>query len=213
MQILFAAITLSGVIHIWSDHNNRNIVSIIFKPLTMLLIISILFHTTISFEGYGLYILLGLVFSLLGDIMLLKPWYKFELGLGAFLIGHIFYIIGFTSINGFNDDILPLLPFVAFVIWLYRNIKPNLGRDKIPVIVYMLVILVMVWQGTNVWVASLPQFGIYIALGSFIFCVSDSLLAYGRFKGAIKYGNTLVLSSYYIAQTLIAYSAYLIIVN
>lgn len=206
MNIIIASIAISGLVHIWADHYHKNIISIIFKPLTMVLVISILFQVGNSFQGYKLYVLLGLVFSLLGDLLLLKPWYKFEYGLGAFLIGHVFYITAFGQHNGLDADILPLLPFIGFVIWLYRNIEPNLGRVKIPVITYMVVILVMVWQGIGIWLENSTRIGIYTALGSFTFCVSDFILAYGHFKESFKYLNSFVLITYYVAQTLIAYS-------
>ena len=70
----------------------------------MILIISILFTSGIELEGFLFFIFWGLIFSLLGDIMLLKPWYKFELGLATFLVGHIFYFTAFISYNGMDWD-------------------------------------------------------------------------------------------------------------
>ena len=194
------------MIHLWADYNHHNVTSIIFKPLTMILIISILFINGIELEGFLFFIFWGLIFSLLGDIMLLKPWYKFELGLATFLVGHIFYFTAFISYNGMDWDILPLLPFIGFAIWLFRMIKPNLGKLIIPVGAYMSIILLMVWQGMGIWLSTKNTFGLLIGSGTFIFCVSDSILAYQRFMRRFKYGNTLALVTYYIAQYLISSS-------
>ena len=194
----------------WADYHQHHVLSIIFKPLTMILIISILFSGQIELEGFSFFIFWGLIFSLLGDMMLLKPWYKFELGLAAFLIGHIFYIIAFISYKGMDWDILPLLPLIGFALWLFRMIKPHLGKLLIPVGSYMSVILLMVWQGIGIWLSEKYIFGLLIGSGAFIFCVSDSILAYQRFMRRFKCGNTLILITYYIAQYLISSSTQIV---
>lgn len=194
----------------WADYHKHHVLSIIFKPLTMILIISILFSGQIELEGFSFFIFWGLIFSLLGDMMLLKPWYKFELGLAAFLIGHIFYIIAFISYKGMDWDILPLLPLIGFALWLFRMIKPHLGKLLIPVGSYMSVILLMVWQGIGIWLSEKNIFGLLIGSGAFIFCVSDSILAYQRFMRRFKCGNTLILITYYIAQYLISSSTQIV---
>jgi uncharacterized membrane protein YhhN len=194
----------------WADYHQHHVLSIIFKPLTMILIISILFSGQIELEGFSFFIFWGLIFSLLGDMMLLKPWYKFELGLAAFLIGHIFYIIAFISYKGMDWDILPLLPLIGFALWLFRMIKPHLGKLLIPVGSYMSVILLMVWQGIGIWLSEKYIFGLLIGSGVFIFCVSDSILAYQRFMRRFKCGNTLILITYYIAQYLISSSTQIV---
>lgn len=194
----------------WADYHQHHVLSIIFKPLTMILIISILFSGQIELEGFSFFIFWGLIFSLLGDMMLLKPWYKFELGLAAFLIGHIFYIIAFISYKGMDWDILPLLPLIGFALWLFRMIKPHLGKLLIPVGSYMSVILLMVWQGIGIWLSEKYIFGLLIGSGAFILCVSDSILAYQRFMRRFKCGNTLILITYYIAQYLISSSTQIV---
>lgn len=190
----------------WADYHQHHVLSIIFKPLTMILIISILFTGGVELEGFSFFIFWGLIFSLLGDMMLLKPWYKFELGLAAFLVGHIFYIIAFISYKGMDWDILPLLPLIGFALWLFRMIKPHLGKLLIPIGSYMSVILLMVWQGMGIWLSEKNTFGLLIGSGAFIFCVSDSILACQRFMRRFKCGNTLALLTYYIAQYLISSS-------
>ena len=190
----------------WADYHQHHVLSIIFKPLTIILIISILFTGGIELEGFSFFIFWGLIFSLLGDMMLLKPWYKFELGLAAFLVGHIFYIIAFISYKGMDWDIIPLLPLIGFALWLFRMIKPHLGKLLIPVGSYMSVILLMVWQGMGIWLSEKNTFGLLIGSGASIFCVSDSILAYQRFMRRFKYGNTLLILTYYIAQYLISSS-------
>jgi uncharacterized membrane protein YhhN len=194
----------------WADYHQHHVLSIIIKPLTMILIISILFTGEIELEGFSFFIFWGLIFSLFGDMMLLKPWYKFELGLAFFLVGHIFYIIAFISYKGMDWDILPLLPLIGLTLWLFRMIKPHLGKLLIPVGSYMSVILLMVWQGIGIWQSEKNIFGLLIGSGTFIFCVSDSILAYQRFMRRFKCGNTLVLITYYIAQYLISSSTQIV---
>ncbi len=209
MNFITLFIILSAAVHIGADMKEKTALSMVFKPLTMILIMGVILGDGIPQDRYGRFILTGLIFSFIGDIMLLKPWYKFELGLVSFLIGHLFYVAAFTGLIGGNWEYIPLLPFIGFGIWLYRQIEPKLGKVKIPVIIYMVVIIIMVWQGTGVYMDTRSQFGIIVGAGAFIFCVSDSLLAYQRFKEPIHHGNSLVLITYYIAQFLLSSSVLL----
>ena len=69
---------------------------LIFKPLTLILIIFIALIFPAVELKYKIFIVLGLFSSLLGDTFLIYPKQHFTKGLIAFLIGHICYIIAFT---------------------------------------------------------------------------------------------------------------------
>ena len=97
-------------------------------------------------------ILAALLFSWLGDVLLLWP-HLFIYGLGAFLMAHLCYIFGFRLaqqpegrldswhfIRSFFYN-LPIYLLAGFAFYL---IYPNLGGLKIPVIAYILVIIGMV---------------------------------------------------------------------
>jgi hypothetical protein len=89
-----------------------------------------------------LWFVLGLSFSLAGDVFLLWPKHLFTPGLVAFLIGHVFYILGFNRLLLPGGAIVVCL-VVAIVqagcgVWMYRQLARGLeasgaARMKIPV--------------------------------------------------------------------------------
>ncbi|KPJ65019.1 hypothetical protein AMJ44_11375 [candidate division WOR-1 bacterium DG_54_3] len=77
----------------------------IFKPFSTILILLIcllsLFQPNVNMF-YTAIILMGLIFSLGGDIVLILPLAKaFFIGLLFFIMTHLIYGIGFTWFNGF----------------------------------------------------------------------------------------------------------------
>src|SRR5574340_1118363 len=66
------------------------------KPIVMLTLIAG-FTVAGGWRGDGVWFGLGLVFSLIGDVFLMLPPSYFMAGLGAFLVVHIAYIIGFNQ--------------------------------------------------------------------------------------------------------------------
>ncbi len=82
----------------------------VFTPLATICILCIaVFQLARVQEIYELWISIGLLFSLLGDVALLRPAQDFLPGLAAFLFAHIAYLIAFT-----RDAKFP----ARFSIWL-----------------------------------------------------------------------------------------------
>lgn len=69
----------------------------IAKPLATLLIAAIVWRTDAAPHGYRRAILLGMAFSCIGDIALMLPFDAFVLGLIAFLLAHLCYIVAFRA--------------------------------------------------------------------------------------------------------------------
>ncbi|MGB7924325.1 MAG: lysoplasmalogenase [Pyrinomonadaceae bacterium] len=180
----------------------------LFKPLTMvwIILIALLAKSHVS-SFYKYMIVAGLVCSLLGDIFLMLPSDRFVQGLLSFLVAHLFYIAAFAS--GGVDLLSAFLYAIPFLIYggiMLRLLFPHVGRMKLPVVVYMLVILVMAWLALSRWAAT-GQTGSALAfLGALLFTASDSTLAVNRFKGRIDHAQFYILSTYFSAQWLIALS-------
>lgn len=180
----------------------------VFKPLTVAFIIGIALQSPSS--AYKYLIVAGLLLSLAGDIFLMLPRDRFIAGLLSFLVAHIFYIAAFT-IDGALLLTRPSL-FAAILLLIYGGIMLRLlltflGKMKIPVIVYMLVILLMVWQAANRWLIVETGASLLAFAGACLFAVSDSALALNRFRRKFRNAQLLILTTYYSAQWLIALSA------
>ncbi|HEX8651363.1 MAG TPA: lysoplasmalogenase [Pyrinomonadaceae bacterium] len=179
----------------------------IFKPLTMVWIIMIaLLEKNPVPSSYKYLILAGLVCSLMGDIFLMLPSDRFIPGLLSFLFAHLFYIAAFSSGKPQLYALWYAIPFLVYggvMLWL---LFPHLGRMKLPVIIYMLVILVMAWRALNMWRETEQVWSELAFFGALLFTVSDSILALNRFRGRIDYSEFYILSTYFTAQWLIALS-------
>lgn len=178
----------------------------ILKPLTTLLIIMIpILFGDRSHPQFFRSMVIGLVFCLLGDTLLLYESY-FLLGLGAFLIGHLIFIYGFVSIAGFK---LYWLPFIALAVMccVVIYILGDLGSMKIPVIAYTVVISIMAWQGVSLYMWRQSMAFRLIALGSIMFVLSDSVLALSMFGGYdFGFSNVIIMVTYWLAVCLLANS-------
>lgn len=180
----------------------------IFKPLTIILIIIIAFQQDLHISlTYKTFIILGLIFSLIGDVFLmLKKSDFFIQGLSAFLIAHIAYLISITGSIGFQLNYITLIPVIFILIGFSRIIIPKTGNKKNYVMVYSSIVFILLWQAVNRFLFLPNDYTLYAAVGIMLFVVSDSLLAYNKFVKSFKYAQIIILVTYYSAQLLIALS-------
>ncbi len=202
-SMLTLLIVLSAFIHIRAEYREARQQVYIFKPLTMVLIWLIAILGQASFPFYKYMIITGLIFSLAGDVFLMLPSDRFVAGLVAFLIAHLFYIAAFAS----GIDALlwwPLIPLVIYGIVIYLIVASSLGKLRLPVLIYIGVILVMAWLAWERWSQTGQSEAFLTFTGAVLFVISDTILAINRFRGAFKPARALNLTTYFAAQWLIA---------
>lgn len=78
---------------------------------------------------------------------------------------------------------------------------------KIPAFIYALAILIMAWQSFGNWQLTDQLPALLAFIGALLFVVSDLVLTLNRFKFSFQAAQTIILSTYYAAQWLIALSA------
>ncbi len=157
-------------------------------------------------------LLIALIFSWIGDIILLfsdKGELYFILGLVAFLVSHIVYIMLFNKQPSArtNDNKIVFwlgnLAILAYFFIMVATLFPKLGGLKIPVIVYAVVITTMLFfafKGSLKW--SIPANN-YILIGAIVFVSSDSILAFNKFYAPIAHASFFIMTTYCLAQYLI----------
>lgn len=197
-------VVVSGALHIRAEYSGARARVYLFKPLTVLLILSVALQSPQSVYKY--LILAGLLFSLAGDIFLMLPKDHFIAGLVSFLIAHLFYIAAFTLDGVRHTALLAGLLLLIYGVFMLRRLFPYLGKMKVPVMVYMLVILLMVWQAANRYVTVGTGASFLAFAGACLFAASDSVLALNRFRRPFKSAQFLILTTYFAAQWLIALS-------
>ena len=183
-----------------------------FKPLATLCVIAWALLARADDAAVRHWIVAGLVFSLAGDIALLWPVQGFLVGLVAFLLGHVSYLVALT-----RRVRLAARP-LAFVAWavvaagvlagLWHGVPAEL---RVPVVVYVCALAAMAAQATSVWLvargtASAACWRV-VAIGGALFVLSDAILATDKFVGGIPMPTLFNLSIYWLAQWCIARAA------
>jgi len=184
------------------------ILHFVSKPLLMPVLALFLF-TSVGKSGRSRMLLLGaLLFSWLGDIVLmLDKVYSslFIYGLLAFLIAHIFYILYFLGIRRASEQsqsgITSALIILAYMATFYIYLFPHLGALKIPVLIYATAISLMLISSLRAF--DFPGHGRISIAGTLIFALSDSILAFNRFVSPFEYAPFLIMLTYGVAQFLI----------
>ncbi len=182
------------------------------KPLLMLILLFYYTINTRKLASAKYLIIFALIFSWLGDVLLLldKQFKTFFIyGLIAFLIAHIFYIFYFWKIRKLNNiDTLPnSLIFGGIAVYtlaLFAVVAPHVQNLIVPVAIYALIISVMFAVSLTAFDFGKLAFGKICVAGTFLFLISDSILAINRFVAPFTLAPVLVMLTYSLAQLLIA---------
>lgn len=178
----------------------------VFKPLTTILILLLpTLYQDSEAKIYVKSIVFGLVFCLFGDAFLLFNSY-FLFGLGSFLIGHLFFLYAFVKRQGWQKRYGIGLFLVILAIGICWLIQDKLNTLLIPVLLYMLVIVMMSWQGWGLALNSKTKNLRSLGLGVSLFMFSDTLIAFDKFYIPFSYSGLLILATYWIAIYIIALS-------
>lgn len=160
--------------------------------------------------AYRRWIGLGLLFSLAGDLLLEWPADLFVFGLGAFLLGHLCYLVAYL---GDTRRLAPLALLAALAasggMFALLASKP-LGPLLVPVALYALTIGAMLWRA----LARLGEPGIerrsawLAAVGAALFVLSDSLIGINRFVAPFEAAKFAIMITYWLGQFGIAASTF-----
>ena len=207
IELLSVFTLISALIAIVLRHKGNIKLFSIFKPLTTILIIAIAVIAYSNNETtYSLMIIVGLIAALVGDIFLISEKYFLQ-GLSSFLIAHIAFTYAFTLLFGFNFNIIALVGLVIIGGSYYMFLFKKLDDFKIPVAVYILVIMIMNWQAVGLMFNDASSVYIMLAVGSLLFSFSDAVISYDKFIGKFKIAEILILSTYWLAIYIFAVTA------
>lgn len=207
-SLLIAAIIFAGL-EALALHKNWFKLEVIAKPAVMVCLFLWLF-TSVGLGGAALWFGLGILLSMLGDILLMISLDRFFLyGLVAFLIAHIFYIIGFnTPLPGFSAWSVILAVFIGWggakVIRriLVSVIEKGQARLRLPITVYGVVISLMLLSAmVKLNDLSWDAFAsVLVSVGAFLFFISDVILAWNKFVAPISGGRIYNIAAYHLGQ-------------
>jgi uncharacterized membrane protein YhhN len=146
---------------------------------------------------------IALALCLIGDVALLPAVDRFVVGLAAFLLGHIAFIVMFAQ-RGFDRWGLSGIAIVGVAALLGTAAVPIVRGAAtkgfgVPVRAYLVVISAMFVLGwaTGNWL---------IMLGSTAFIASDSILGWGQFVAERRWMHLAIMVTYHVAIVSLALS-------
>lgn len=203
-KIFFTILVLHLVV---IDVGESQMLIYLTKPLLLLSLIAFYRHRTQSRHAFERLFLGGLVFSLVGDVLLMLPGGElyFLLGLGAFFIAQLLYTLAYIKELGGNSGLVKQKPYLAIPLLLLGValvfvLKDGLGQLVLPVIGYATVITAMAVAALNRQpVVSAKGFWLVFG-GALFFIISDASIAFGKFVGPFPLERIVVMSTYGVAQ-------------
>lgn len=206
--IIFIIVTVIELVAVIAE---LKFISLFSKPLIML---SLVGYYLASMPHRSAVMIRAMFFCWAGDVLLMfvdRDEAFFMMGLLAFLIGHILYIIvyrkhqsgdtekGLLSTQKIRYSFPIILAGTGLVVILF----PTLGGLKIPVLIYAIVIMIMAMTALFRYGRTNTDSFWLVFGGALLFMLSDSLLAMNKFHSTIPYGGFLVMLTYSAAQFMI----------
>ena len=149
---------------------------------------------------------IGLAFHTTGDVLLMLNGFTFfAAGLGAFLIGHFFYLAillsGMGGLKGWKEILCLVVPLVlAPVLVMLFGVEWPFSAV---VTVYAFTLMIVAASGI-LWALRGRAFATRIIVGGIIFIISDSLIAIDSFAGIdFPFRHALVMLTYLTAEWLL----------
>lgn len=206
MDLLLFAVLAVAVVDWVAVHRDLTLLEEVAKPAVMVLLIA---WVLLAAPGgvQTAWVVAALVLSLVGDVALLPRVDAFIVGLGAFLLGHLAYLLPLGSAARPVPALVGALVLVPAAAVVGRRIAgaarashgATLGAA---VVVYVLAVggTAVLAVGTGLWA---------VVAGGVLFATSDGVLGWNRFVAPIPHGRTIVHVTYHLAQVGLAQVAVL----
>ena len=188
--------------------------SLLIKSLTsagfvIIGIINLIFvlNNKTSKKHFSIIMLVGLIFAMLGDIILEL---HFIMGAVLFAIGHIFYFIAYSYLLPFKWKDLIYGAMIFIPVTLFILLAPIFDFGGIVMelvcIIYAVIISCMVGKSISNYIQDKNLLHLIILIGSLLFMFSDFMLLLNVFANLPRIVGILCLASYYPAECILAYS-------
>ena len=208
------------VLFIKAEHEEKYVLADILKGSASLMFVLIGYYAfTRVNNAFNRQFFIGLLFGMIGDILLnLRFVFRkngqkiFLLGIIAFLIGHIIYMMALIpQARGpwvWYCAVLGALAAAALLTYIFKtmDVKPAF---KIFGVFYLGAVFVMTAIALGIAIFTPTRRAIIYALGAVLFTASDVVLIFNTFSGVTKFSLRITnLMLYYMGQILIACSLF-----
>jgi alkenylglycerophosphocholine hydrolase len=216
-RILSVVGLIAAAIYIVAMWINLPVVEFVTKGIPLLCLIIWLYK--LPRDGFANLIMAGLIVSLVADLVMQWNSSLFVPGLLIFLVAQIVYIVAFVSMSK-RGSWVRMIPFVVWGLIAFLILNPYLGDLLLPVAVYLVAIVIMMWRAAALVGAHgrLETYELAALVGALAFGLSDTLLAFNHFiwhdtltmfsiQESAPFIGTLVMILYWLGQLGIALAA------
>jgi uncharacterized membrane protein YhhN len=204
--VVLVALTAVAVLGLlWATKTETRTWQWVFKPTASTLFLGVALASSALETTYGTLILLGLVFSWLGDVLLIPKDQPnaFKAGVLSFGFAHLAYAAAFVTLGQEPTSLLAGVLCVAVAaLLLAPRIRAGVpAAFKGVVLAYMVVISIMLAVASGAS-GAVPMPWIFI--GALLFYLSDLAVARERFFESGFENRLFGLPAYYAAQVILA---------
>ena len=202
------------------EHEEKYLLADILKGSASLIFVLIGYQAfLVTSNAFNRLFLYGLIFGMIGDILLNlryvfpKHGQKiFLVGILAFLIGHILYLLALIPqarhVWIWYCIAIGAFAAICLLIYIFRTmeVKPAF---KIFGVFYLGAVFIMTAIAIGIAIFVPNRRSILYAIGAILFTASDVVLIFNTFSGVTKFSMRIAnLSLYYLGQILIACSMF-----
>lgn len=220
MVTYLGLIVIAGVIaqavFIALEHKEQYVAADVFKGAAslMFVLLGTIGYLTCKGDAFAIKILIGLIFGMIGDIVMnlrfvLKEGAGQKAFLGgilAFLIGHILYLAALCPkaphilINIITGGIAA----AGLLTYIFKTMEVK-KAFKIFGVFYLGAVIIMTVMALDIAIFTGTTQAIVYAVGAVLFTASDIVLIFNTFSGTTRFPLRVTnLSLYYVGQLLIA---------
>lgn len=199
------------------EYKKKPVAAVVLKGLAslMFVLLGVMLCAQTKNRGFGVLIVLGLIFGAVGDVLLdlknaltRKEQPLFAAGITVFLLGHVFYVVALIGLD--VSALLIAVPIAAALsLIILRTILKCVEAPKQLIVfgsVYLAAVVTMFSCALALFIKQpASPLRLRFAIGAFLFMVSDVSLVFTQFiKNSPRCLLAIDLASYYIGQLLIA---------
>lgn len=205
--VLVAFFIVTGI-HLYASLKKDKSLRAKTKPFILL---TLLAFYCLSADPVVWTVILALIFSWIGDVLLIPPGVKwFTIGGISFMVSHFFFVISYAALTDFGKVstaamiVLPVMFLISSAI-IFKYLRPHLPKA----LFYPMLLYLLINGGMNcfAWFRSMSTVGpaaVITAIGALLFYVSDTSLFFVRFnKESRLKTHFLVMLTYSIGEFLI----------
>lgn len=224
MAVVFILVILGAILQgtfIAVEHNGKYVAADALKgcAAACFVAIGVIGYLTKTTDSFGMKLMIGLIFGMVGDILLNlrfvvgeeKGQKVFLLGIVAFLIGHILYLAALIPLTTHTGAcvIIGAILAAALLAYIFKTMDVKLAF-KIFGVFYLGAVIIMTVIAADVAITTQSIRSIEYAIGAVLFMVSDIVLIFNTFSGKTRFSMRITnLSLYYVGQIMIALCLFL----